>query len=86
MEITGSLAGTKDIYNGASGAFTISGDLDSRSRWEDDYAGTYANCNFAASRSWTGETSAPTNNNSGSTGGNETRPVNYTVRIWKRTD
>ena len=85
MEITGTLSGTKDIYNGASGAFAISYDQGSRPRWEDDTQGTYANCNFAASRGWTGETSEPTNGCSENTGGTETRPSNYTVRIWKRT-
>lgn len=85
MEITGALSGTKDIYNGASGAFTINYDQNSRPRWEDDMTGTYANCSFVASRSWTGYTSEPTNDNSGSTGDTETRPSNYSVRIWKRT-
>ena len=85
MEITGALSGTKDIYNGASGAFTINYDQNSRPHWEDDRTGTYANCSFVASRSWTGYTSEPTNDNSGSTGDTETRPSNYSVRIWKRT-
>ena len=85
MEITGTLSGTKDIYNGASGAFTIDSDQDSRPHWQDDRENTYANCNFRASRSWTGETSEPTNDCSENTGGTETRPSNYTVRIWKRT-
>ena len=85
MEITGSLSGTKDIYNGASGAFTISYDQKSRPRWEDDRENTYADCSFVASRSWSGYTSEPTNGNSGSTGDTETRPSNYSVRIWKRT-
>ena len=84
MEITGALSGTKDIYNGASGAFTINYDQDSRPHWEADKTGTYANCSFVASRSWTGYTSEPTNDNSGSTGDTETRPDNYTIRIWKR--
>lgn len=84
MEITGALSGTKDIYNGASGAFSIEYDQKSRPRWEDDNAGTYADCTFAASRSWRGYTSEPTNNDSGSTGEDETRPTNYTIRIWKR--
>ena len=85
MEITGALSGTKDIYNGASGAFTINYDQKSRPHWEDDWKETYANCSFVASRSWTGYTSEPTNDNSGSTGDTETRPSNYSVRIWKRT-
>ena len=85
MEITGALSGTKDIYNGASGAFTISYDQNSRPRWNDDHANTYADCQFAASRSWTGETSEPTNGCSEYTGDTETRPSNYSVRIWKRT-
>ena len=41
--------------------------------------------NFVASRTWTGKTSGPSEGNSGSTGGAETRPSNYTVKIWKRT-
>ena len=85
MEITGELLGTKDIYKGASGAFTINYDQNSRPHWEDDKTGTYANCRFVASRSWSGYTSEPTNDNSGSTGDTETRPSNYSVRIWKRT-
>ena len=85
MEITGSLSGTKDIYNGASGAFSINYDQKSRPHWEDDRENTYANCSFVASRSWSGYTSEPTNGNSGSTGDTETRPSNYSVRIWKRT-
>ena len=85
MEITGALSGTKDIYNGASGAFTINYDQNSRPHWEDDHTGTYANCSFVASRSWTGYTSEPTNDNSGDEGDTETRPSNYSVRIWKRT-
>ena len=40
--------------------------------------------NFDASRGWTGETSSPTNTDSETYGGVETRPVNYTYRIWKR--
>ena len=41
--------------------------------------------NFVASRTWTGETSGPSEENSGSTGDTETKPANYTIRVWKRT-
>lgn len=39
---------------------------------------------FTASDGWTGSTSTPSATNSGSYGGTETRPVNSTIRIWRR--
>lgn len=50
---------------------------------------------FQASRNWTGSTSEPSNSSSGTpsdnttdsnnTSNTENRPINYTIRIWKRT-
>ena len=38
-----------------------------------------------ASKGWTGSTSSPSTTTSGSYGTTETRPINSTIRIWKRT-
>ena len=89
MEITGFLYDGYGVGStggcAADGAFYIIeiaekgaiGDAaDVKDRWR--------NLGFAASRSWTGETSQPSTAVSGFSGGNETRPSNYTIRIWKR--
>lgn len=47
-------------------------------------SGNFARLKFDASRNWTGSTSTPSATNSGSYGGTETRPVNSTIRIWRR--
>ena len=64
------------FYGGDNGAYGYS--------WTSS-AGRYG-CEiiFTASSSWSGETSQPSTSVSGFSGGNETRPSNYTKRIWKR--
>ena len=89
MEITGQIAGApcsdKHFYpDYANGAFS----LVSWGYGKTEGVGWNPNssliANFVASRTWTGNTSGPSDNNSGSTGNAETRPSNYTIRIWKR--
>ena len=63
------------------GAFTDAG---SKGRYVGSGIAVGTAFDFAASRSWTGETSGPSSGQSGSTGGNENRPANLTIRIWKR--
>lgn len=49
-------------------------------------AGTYQRTlTLNASKGWTGSTSSPSTTTSGSYGTTETRPINSTIRIWKRT-
>ena len=87
MNITGML-----FINGfskAGVAFNQKGALyatDGGGNWGVDSGKNTANgvLNFDASRDWNGETSSPTNTKSGTYGSVETRPVNYTYRIWKR--
>ena len=90
MDITGQIAGapcSSNYFssNYANGAFSLVGwgyGKTQSVKWNPDSS---LIANFVASRTWTGETSGPTNGNSGSTGDAETRPSNYSVRIWKRT-
>ena len=85
MEITGSISGL-GVTMGASGACYISNAYSGANPrvTSDSDARTVT---FAASRNWTGSTSE--NGSHSHTvqaeGGNESRPENYTVRIWKRT-
>ena len=80
MEITGGFEGGSMACNGR-GAFTDAG---SKGRYVGSGIAVGTAFDFAASRSWTGETSGPSSGQSGSTGGNENRPANLTIRIWKR--
>ena len=90
MEITGCLndgygAGSTGGYF-ANGAFYIIETAEkSANGTAADVKDRWKSLGFAASRSWTGETSQPSTNVSGATGGNEARPANYTMRIWVRT-
>lgn len=78
MEITGNIynyTAHKNYHWEGNGAFEKTQGLGSRyyideGRSRDSYA-----INFKASRNWTGNTSEE---------GDEARPVNYTIRIWKR--
>lgn len=79
MEITGNF-GNYTSHNG----LWLSGDgAFSRTSWGTTYyidegrAINNLGINFKASRSWTGSTSEE--------GGDEARPCNLTIRIWKRT-
>lgn len=90
MDITGYI-GDLDRWRGAltslgGNAFYSSGVVLSSDGKSGD-AGNIQAAKFQASRTWTGETSsngqhAHTIN---SDGGTEARPMNYTVRVWKRT-
>ena len=90
MNITGQIAGApcgENLFSSsyANGAFSLVGWGYGKTKgvnWNPDSS---LIANFVASRTWTGNTSEPTNGNSGSTGDTETRPSNYSVRIWKRT-
>ena len=90
MEITGQIAGapcSSSMYSSsyANGAFALVGWGYGKTKGVDWNPDSSLIANFKASRTWTGNTSEPSNENSGSTGDVETRPSNYTVRIWKRT-
>ncbi len=90
MEITGQIAGapcTSSMYSPsyANGAFALVGWGNGKTRGVDWNSDSSLIANFVASRTWTGKTSEPSNDDSGSTGDEETRPDNYTIRIWKRT-
>lgn len=90
MDITGQIAGAPCNYNHfsssyANGAFSLVGWGYGKTKGVDWNPDSSLIANFVASRTWTGETSGPSDNNSGSTGDTETRPSNYSVRIWKRT-
>ena len=89
MDITGQIAGapcsSSYFYSSyANGAFSLVGWGYGKTRGVDWNPDSSLIANFVASRTWTGETSGPSDNNSGSTGNAETRPSNYTIRIWKR--
>lgn len=89
MEITGQIAGAScsaSMYsdNYANGAFYLVGWGNGKTKGVDWNSDSSLIARFAASRTWSGKTSAPSNENSGSTGDTETRPSNYTIRIWKR--
>ena len=92
MEITGQIAGapcnsTHFSSEYAKGAFNLVGWGYGKTQgvnWNPDSS---LIADFAASRTWTGNTS--TNGSHSHTvyseGGNESRPENYTICIWKRT-
>lgn len=85
MEITGRIVtqGTEDKYSSASGAFSIEKSVTGYGGGHNGDSESPA-FNFTASDGWTGSTSTPSATNSGSYGGTETRPVNSTIRIWRR--
>ena len=90
MDITGQIAGApcgsgyfSSSY--ANGAFALVGWGYGKTKGVDWNPDSSLIANFVASRTWTGKTSGPSDGNSGSTGDAETRPSNYSVRIWKRT-
>lgn len=90
MNITGQIAGapcTNSYFSSsyANGAFSLVGWGYGKTKGVDWNPNSSLIANFVASRTWTGETSGPSDNNSGSTGDAETRPNNYTIRVWKRT-
>ena len=90
MDITGQIAGASCFYNHfsssyANGAFSLVGWGWGKTQGVDWNPDSSLIADFVASRTWTGKTSGPSDNNSGSTGDTETRPSNYSVRIWKRT-
>ena len=90
MNITGQIAGApcgENLFSSsyANGAFSLVGWGYGKTKSADWNPDSSLIANFVASRTWTGNTSEPTNGNSGSTGDKETRPSNYSVRIWKRT-
>ena len=90
MNITGQIAGApcgNNLFSSsyANGAFSLVGWGYGKTKGVDWNPDSSLIANFVASRTWTGETSGPSDNNSGSTGDTETRPSNYSVRIWKRT-
>lgn len=78
MDITGTVTVTqedRDVDLSPSGAFY------QVTKWGDgcDGArGAYYKYGFQASRTWSGYTS--------SNGGTEARPIDFTYKIWKRTD
>ena len=89
MDITGQIAGApcgQNLFNGgyANGAFSLVGWGYGKTKGVDWNNNSSLIANFFASRTWTGETSEPSNQNSESTGDTENRPSNYTIRIWKR--
>lgn len=73
MNITGSYL-EAGVVQSTAGAF-----YETVETWAQPVYGTNTcnRVNFDASRSWSGSTS--------SEGGTETRPINYTVKVWKRT-
>ena len=90
MEITGQIAGApcgSNLFSSsyANGAFSLVGWGYGKTKGVDWNPDSSLIANFVASRTWTGNTSGPSDGNSGSTGDAETRPNNYTIRIWKRT-
>lgn len=80
MEITGTFA-VGMTQGGQSGAFEL---IDNDAFYIGSSVNIAHKYRFTASRSWTGETSGPSSGQSGSAGGNENRPANFTVRIWRR--
>ena len=90
MDITGQIAGAPCNSNHfsssyANGAFSLVGWGYGKTKGVDWNPDSSLIADFVASRTWTGKTSGPSDGNSGSTGDTETRPSNYSVRIWKRT-
>ena len=90
MNITGQIAGApccNSYFSSsyANGAFSLVGWGYGKTKGVDWNPDSSLIANFVASKTWTGKTSGPSNGNSGSTGDTETRPSNYSVRIWKRT-
>ena len=90
MDITGQIAGASCSANHfqshyAAGAFSLVGWGYGKTQGNDWNSDSSLIANFVASRTWTGKTSEPSDDNSGSTGDTETRPENFTIRIWKRT-
>ena len=85
MEISGAIRGL-GVNMGVSGAYYVSSAYSgSNPRMVSD--SDARTISFLASRTWTGNTS--TNGSHSHTvhndGGSESRPENYTIRIWKRT-
>jgi len=78
------------VYIGCSGAFAETDFYDGQAHsvslnGQNNYTLQAKPGNFYASRAWSGNTSEPTNANTGSSGSDETRMDNYTVRVWVRT-
>jgi len=86
MEITGTVAVGEDVEStyGANGAFY---EIPGNGKWNPagNASGDERGVAFMASRTWTGNTSGPSNTTTGSFGADETRMDNYTVRVWVRT-
>ena len=91
MNITGTLIGTCYPNNsGWSGDWTGAFYRSSSPYWTGSDADAVKevwmyDAGFDASRTWSGNTSQPTNDNTSNSGGTESRPINSTYKIWLRT-
>ena len=90
MNITGQIAGApcgSNFFSSsyAEGAFSLVGWGYGKTKGANWNSDSSLIADFVASRTWTGKTSGPSEENSGSTGDTETKPANYTIRVWKRT-
>lgn len=86
MEITGRLGwlGSARYLAGQVQSGALSFTKDNTDGGKDGTGAVVGFVNLKASDGWTGSTSTPSATNSGSYGGTETRPVNSTIRIWRR--
>ena len=86
MEITGWFKAYCDNGIGSNQDNTVFASSGANKGYTSGTAGTYQRTlTLNASKGWTGSTSSPSTTTSGSYGTTETRPINSTIRIWKRT-
>ena len=86
MEITGWFKAYCDNGISSNQDNTVFASSGANKGYTSGTAGTYQRTlTLNASKGWTGSTSSPSTTTSGSYGTTETRPINSTIRIWKRT-
>ena len=86
MEIKGWFKAYCDNGIGSNQDNTVFASSGANKGYTSGTAGTYQRTlTLNASKGWTGSTSSPSTTTSGSYGTTETRPINSTIRIWKRT-